>query len=248
MNDEVLEGFKKDFSKIKDKGWVKSHRHHDTGIGKTFEDLIGIVENNNYLADYQDILELKASRSLSGSMVTLFTKSPNPRGINSVMREKFGNPDPKADDLKTLHTTFSALDFNNFVGKYGFKLEVKRDEKRIYILVKDLITGEIDDTEIYYDFNSLENILENKCKYIAHINAESRKVDGIEEFKFKECSILSGLTFDKFINLIEKGLILYDIRIGVYRSGKMRGKTHDHGSGFRFRKPNLEQIFNVEKI
>lgn len=248
MNDEVLDGFKKDFTKIKEKGWVESHRKHDTGIGKTFEDLIGIVENNNYLADYQDVLELKASRSLSGSMITLFTKSPNPKGINSVMREEYGNPDPKADGLKTLHTTFSALDFNNFVNKYGFKLEVKRDEKRIYILVKNLGTDEIEDTDIYYDFDTLNKIIDNKCKYIAHINAESRKKDGNEHFKFKECSILSGLTFEKFIDLIEKGFILYDIRIGVYRSGKNRGKTHDHGSGFRFKKNNLDKIFNVEKI
>ncbi|SCG86933.1 MvaI/BcnI family restriction endonuclease [Methanobacterium congolense] len=248
MNNGVLEGFKKDFSVIKEKGWVESHRKHDTGIGKTFEDLIGIVENNNYLADYQGILELKASRILSESMVTLFTKAPQPRGINSLMREKYGNPDPKADGLKTIHTTFSALKFNNFVKNYGFKLEINESERRIYILVKNLKTGEIEDTDIYYEFDTLKTIIENKCKYIAHINAESKKLDGKEYFRFKECYLLTGLTFEKFIQLIKEGLILYDIRIGVFRSGKNKGKTHDHGSGFRFKKNNLEEIFDFEKI
>ena len=53
MEDKVLQGFKKDFLAIKEKGFVESHRKHNTGIGKTFEDLIGIVENNNALADYK---------------------------------------------------------------------------------------------------------------------------------------------------------------------------------------------------
>lgn len=248
MNDEVLEGFKKDFKRIKDAGWVESHRKHDTGIGKTFEDLIGIVENNNYLADYQDVLELKASRALSGSMLTLFTKAPQPRGVNTVLRETYGNPDPKADGLKTIHTTFSALKFNNFINKWGFKLDINREEERIYILVKNLETGQIEDIEIYYDFDTIRQIIENKCRYIAHINAKSDKSGENEKFKFNECKLLSGLTFDKFIKLMEDGIILYDIRIGVFRSGRQKGKTHDHGSGFRFKKNNLDLIFNVEEL
>ena len=69
MEDKIINGFKKDFQTIKDKGWVPSNRIHDTGIGKTFEDLMGIVENNNFLADYKDVLELKSSRELAQAMV-----------------------------------------------------------------------------------------------------------------------------------------------------------------------------------
>ena len=58
MDSKVTESFKRDFLVIKEKGWIESHRTHDTGIGKTFEGLIGIVENNNLLADYKDILEI----------------------------------------------------------------------------------------------------------------------------------------------------------------------------------------------
>jgi len=99
MEDRVLEGFRKDFLVIKTKGWVESRRYHDTGIGKTFEDLIGVVENNNFLADYGDILEIKSSRELSESMVTLFTKAPTyPKNINSILREKYGHPDLKLEE------------------------------------------------------------------------------------------------------------------------------------------------------
>jgi hypothetical protein len=249
MEDKVLQGFKKDFLAIKEKGFVESHRKHNTGIGKTFEDLIGIVENNNALADYEDILELKSSRELSNSMVTLFTKSPtHPKGINSIMREKFGEPDKKAGGLKTLHTTFSSLKFNTFFKKFGFKLKVDEDRKRIYILIKNLEIDEVEEIDIYYEFDEIKNIIEKKLDYIAYIKTETKKEEGKEFFNFKKAILLSGLTFDKFIQFIKEGLILYDIRIGVYRSGKMRGKTHDHGSGFRVLKNNLNKVFEMEEI
>lgn len=68
MDVKILQGFKKDFLVVKSKGFIESHRTHNTGIGKTFEDAIGIVENNSYLADYQGILEIKSKRDLSKSI------------------------------------------------------------------------------------------------------------------------------------------------------------------------------------
>ena len=249
MEDKVLKGFKKDFSAIKSKGFVESHRTHNTGIGKTFEDLIGITENNNCLADYEDVLELKSSRDLSNSMVTLFTKVPShPKGINSMMREAYGEPDKKADGLKTIHTTFSDLKFNTFFGKFGFKLKVDEQKRRIYILIKNLQTDKIEDIEIYYDFDTIREIIEKKLDYIAYIKAETKTENGKEFFNFKKAILLSGLTFEKFIKFVKEGLILYDIRIGVYRSGKMKGKTHDHGSGFRILKKNINKVFDVQEI
>lgn len=249
MKDKVIESFKKDFSVIKSKGFIESKRIHDTGIGKTFEDLIGVVENNNLLADYQDILELKSSRELSKSMVTLFTKAPTyPKKINSILREKYGQPDPKAGNMKTVHTTFSAIKFNSFFNKYGFKLEVDENNKKIFIVIKDLRNNDIEDLEVYYDFDVIKKIVEKKCDYIAYIEAETKKKDGREFFNFKKAVLLSNLTFEKFIKFVKQGLILYDIRIGVYRSGKNKGKTHDHGSGFRVLKNNIDRIFNIEEI
>jgi len=245
---EVLEGFKKDFSVIKSKGFVESHRAHNTGIGKTFEDLIGIVENNNFLADYKGVLEIKSSRDLSSSMVTLFTKSPNPKKINAILREQYGEPDKKAGGLKTIHTTVSAVKFNTFFGRYGFKLEINEKERRIYLLIKNLITSEIEDIKIYYDFDILKKIIEKKCEYIAYIEAKTKTEDGKEFFNFKKATLLSELTFEKFIRFVKEGLIVYDIRIGVYRSGEMEGKTHDHGSGFRILKNNIDKVFNVQEI
>lgn len=83
LDNEIKEKFIQKFLKIKNKGWVKSHRKHNTGIGKTFEDLMGISENNDESADFEDI-EIKTQRKGSNSKVTLFTKAPQPKGINTV--------------------------------------------------------------------------------------------------------------------------------------------------------------------
>lgn len=248
MENKIIDGFKKDFEIIKERGWVTSNRTHDTGIGKTFEDLMGIVENNNFLADYKDVLELKSSRELAQAMVTLFTDAPtSPKKVNSILREKYGQIDQEFG-VKIIHSTFSTLKFNTFVEKFGFKLDVDEANKKISIRIKDLQSNKLDELEIYYTFDDLKKIIEKKCKYIAYIKAQSRKENGRELFKFVHASLLSGLTFEKFIECVKNGLIVYDIRLGVYRSGKNKGKAHDHGSGFRVLKNNLDKVFKIEGL
>ena len=37
---------------------------------------------------------------------------------------------------------------------------------------------------------------------------------------------------------------MFDIRIGVYQTGKYKGKPHDHGSGFRIKPENLKELYD----
>ena len=86
--EELVEGL----HKIKKMGFVKTHRAGNTGIGKTLEDLLGI-EENNFAGPDGITTELKAGRKNAASMLTLFTKSPQPPKINSVLLKEFGYPD-----------------------------------------------------------------------------------------------------------------------------------------------------------
>lgn len=52
--------------------WVSFNRVHDTGIGKTLEDLLGI-EENNFPGPNGEKVELKSIRKNSSSMISLFT-------------------------------------------------------------------------------------------------------------------------------------------------------------------------------
>lgn len=71
----TLNDFIEEFEKVKAMGWIKTHRAGPTGIGKTLEDLLGIPENNLDEPDFGDY-ELKSCRIDSGSMLTMFTRSP----------------------------------------------------------------------------------------------------------------------------------------------------------------------------
>lgn len=243
---KILQEFKEDFEKVRKAGFIESHRSHNTGIGKTFEDLVNVVENNKQEVDYLDELELKSSRELSQSMITLFTKAPShPPQANTLLRLKFGKDDK---GQKILHTTIPGNKFNTFLGRYGFKLNINEKEKRIYILVKDLKSDTLIDFECYYTFEDLKKIIDKKSKNIAFVTAKIKKEDEKEFFHFEKAILLTGLTFDKFLKAIKEGDIFYDIRIGVYRSGKNKGNTHDHGSGFRIRKNKIRQVFKVSEI
>ena len=54
------------------------------------------------------------------------------------------------------------------------------------------------------------NIIDKKCKYIAYINAETEERGEKEFFYFNKATLLSGLTFEKFLKMVKEGLIVYD--------------------------------------
>ena len=144
--EEILEEFKEEFRKIKQLGFVDSKRLHDTGIGKTFEDFIGVIENNKSKVDYKGEFELKSSRELSESMITLFTKSPEPRGINKILRNTFGYYHEEFTGKKILHTTFSGDKFNTCKDKIGFKLDIDSENYQVNIKIKNLINDTLDNS------------------------------------------------------------------------------------------------------
>ena len=75
---------------IKSDGWIKTHRSGNTGIGKTLEDLLGIRENNVPGPDTCGDIELKSASKTANSMLTLFTKSPDPSKANSNILSSYG--------------------------------------------------------------------------------------------------------------------------------------------------------------
>ncbi|MFC1651265.1 MvaI/BcnI family restriction endonuclease [Candidatus Latescibacterota bacterium] len=216
---------------IKKNGYYKTHRSGPTGIGKTLEDLLGIIENN-IPGPNAVRLELKSARKNTGSMLTLFTKSPDPPRINSVLLGRFGYPSSKGTDSNELHTTVNARDFNSLRGSPGFKIGIESD--RITLL----IIG--DHAVCYWPKNKLQHSFERKLPNLLYVKANARGRGINEEFWYNEAWVLSGFSFEGFIHLLQEGTILVDIRIGQYPDGR----SHDHGTGFRVMPDNLDMCFD----
>lgn len=77
----------------------------------------------------------------------------------------------------------------------------------------------------------------NNCFYI---EAEVKKENKREFFKYDKIYQLTGLSLSKFLNCLEEGFILIDFDA---RTG------HNHGTKFRFRKNQLPTLYkNVKEI
>lgn len=236
---------------IEQLGYVQSHRRGDTGIGKTLEDLLGITENNIAGPDFE-VYELKSARKKSVSMLTLFTKAPEPKGANRRLLEVFGyvqrkvprdyrqltitgeNVDESTIPIKDkeLHVTVDAVKPNSV----GLKLEIKDD--RLYV-------GNDQGVEAYYYNETLKNTFEKKYHKLIYVMADHKKERGKEYFWFNEVYLLYGFSFETFSRLVREGKLKVDLRIGHYPNGRL----HDHGTGFRILPRYLHQCFEtVQKI
>ncbi len=215
---------------IRKGGYYLTHRAHDTGIGKTLEDLLDIKENNLRLPDVGEI-ELKAKRIGSGSMLTLATKSPEPRGVNRKLFDRYKYLD--AEGYYNLHSTVYGNRFN----PQGFKLDFR--EGRFILENKDNL-------EAYWPLTFFDDVLVSKSDKILLVLAETRgerKTSG-EKFHYVEAYLLSKLNRSKFEEAIRSGTLRVDIRIGTYRSGKSKGKYHDHGTGLRIHRNAFLQLYD----
>jgi MvaI/BcnI restriction endonuclease family len=236
---------------LSESGYVATHRPGDTGVGKTLEDLVGIAENNIAGPDFE-IYELKAARKDSNSMLTLFTKSPEPQGANSLLLSIFGYarrdneahlvtqlpPDPAglpaslptADSDKELHVTVE-YGRENSVG-----LKLAFDSRKLII---DNDRG----VPAYYTQEYLRKAFEAKYGHkLIYVLADRRKPAGQrEEFWYSEAWLLAGFGFEGFVNLVKSRIVRLDIRMGHFSDGR----PHDHGTGFRVFPKDLPKCFSA---
>ena len=233
----TLDDFIREYSKICSMGWIQTHRSGPTGIGKTLEDLLGIVENNIDGPDFGDY-ELKSCRLNSNSMLTIFTKTPQPKGAANTLRMNFGYiSDAYANNEKVLHSTLSADRFVP-IADTGRSLKVLCDSSKITIVAED---GR---EYAYWTKELLKKAFEKKYKgKFVYAKAQSRGSGASEEFHFVEAYEVSGFDYEAFVELLERGKVYIDLRIGQYHGGAKDGQTHDHGTGFRIKESDQPLLF-----
>lgn len=233
----TLDDFIREYSRIRDMGWIQTHRSGPTGIGKTLEDLLGIEENNLEAPDFGEY-ELKSGRIDSQSMLTMFTKTPQPARANTYLRLKYGYSSSAYDnDEKVLHSTLTAARFVP-IADTGHSLKIVCSDDRISI------ASEMGIEDVYWDRNGLRKAFENKYKNkFVYAKAFSRGAGSNEEFWFREAYEVSGFDYDAMVALLEEGKVFVDLRIGQYPDGR----THDHGTGFRIREIDQPLLFRINR-
>ena len=245
MIDQNIIDLKNDFQRIKEKGWIKSLYKGTGGIGLTFEKMLNKEIENFEIPDYQGI-EIKTHWSFSKSYTTLFNATPDGKELFEIkrLRNKYGYPDKDLKNYKVFYGFVNATE-KNFIGiKHQYKLNVNKDEKRIYLNIYDK-KGNLIDTDTYWSFDMLEEKLKRKLTTLAYVKALKRTKNKEEYFKYISITFYQLKSFETFINLIEDGTIIINFNVGIFKKGDKIGEIYDHGTGIRIDNKDLDKLFDI---
>jgi len=211
---------------LKERGYVKTRRKGDTGVGHTLEQEIGLTENNISGPDLENI-ELKAQRRGSSSKITLFTLDRNAWKVNQRdLILKYGYIDNKG--RRSLYCTVS-----NKPNPQGFYTNLVENKFCLFHNSGKLI-AEWRIEDILYTFST-------KMPNLILVVADSRfDTKGREEFWYNEVYYLKGVNKDKFIEFLRSSVITVDMRMHLKSSNVVR----NHGTAFRIEEKHLPELFS----
>jgi len=239
---------------IRNRGWIPNARHKNAGgVGNTLEDLLGIEENNLPIPNAAE-WELKCQRTGPSSLTTLFHMEPSPRVIRfvpAVFLPKYGWPHKQAGT----HYSENEMSFRQTINGLsrtdrGFGIIVDRNLRKVVVSFdansvdekhKEWLNsinkrGGLDELspQPYWGFDDLFHKAGTKLLNCFYIQADVKRVEGKEHFRYSRILMLQRFSLEKFLVAIEKGKILIDFDA---RTG------HNHGTKFRLRPNSFPFIY-----
>lgn len=222
---------------IFNQGWIKTLRGGDTGVGYTFESLLGIEANSSKAPDYKGI-ELKCSRQNNTTLQTLFAKTPNYAELvnnRTSLVKDYGYWDDE-NKRYALYVTINAIQENS----KGWKIVLDSEKEKLFISKEGKKI-------VFYDYITLRESLADKHKQTIFIKALSdnrnSKNDPDEIFLYESAIYCENSSFISFISLIEEGKISLDFAI---HHDPQTGKTRDHGFLWRIGKQYIPMLFKKQ--
>lgn len=234
------------FLKIKKLGWVKTLRSGYGGIGYTFETLLGKPEENFYLPDYRGI-EIKTKRLNSfNKNIRLFSAAPDGMYVFPIKElcERFGYPDKELHYFNVLNGTVYTNKISSIGVNYKFSLCVDYNNKCLRLKVYDKFCNLIEEN-FTWSFDLMYERLYAKLQNLAYIRAKNKFIGNVEYFYYYDIHFYKLKNFDVFIDLINKGIISVEFKIGVFKNGNKKGKIYDHGTGFVINEYDLLKLFDL---
>jgi hypothetical protein len=224
--DEPLTDFVQEFDRVRAMGWIESLRTGDTGIGYTFETLIGIEENNNQDADYKGIevkcKQKKEGQSSSGK-INLFQKGPTWRDNRSA-KERIKHIGYLTDEMRySCHSQLTTLPNN-----LDLSLLIRDSERRIDLRKSAEILGD-------WTYNGLEKSLLKKHARTVFVKADVRKTTKTTYFRYDELVYCERPTIQNFVALIESRQLVFEFML----SQKENGSVRNHGYPWRLNREDL---------
>jgi len=229
----ALVEFEQRFRDVRERGWIPTMRPGDTGIGFTFESLLGIRANSAQEPDFHGF-ELKCYRAGrgAGSRVSLFSKTPEwgstPKGRGLL--ERAGRLYEDTGRLR-LYCTIDTR-----ANSFDLALSPNDPSARVDVLHRN-------QPLVHYSFAVLNGKLRSKHARSIFISARTRGSGQNEEFCFDNAHLCSDLSFGSFLQLILDDVITLDFTLSTRDNGSIR----DHGYLWRIPANDLPLLFNYRK-
>lgn len=233
------------FNEIRKIGYVNSICGGSAGVGRTFEHLLGIKNNCLEFPDYGGI-EIKTKASDRYGELSLFNCTPIGATEYEIARlkNKYGYPDREYKKYKVLSALANCIEKTKVGIFYKFQLKIDKTHRKLILLVFNLKDQLLDDST-FWPLDLIEARFMGKCSTLAFINAKKDYKYGKRMFFYDNLRIMTIKDFDKFINLLEKGIITVNFKIGIFKTPDNFGKIYDHGTAFKIDEKNLEMLFDV---
>lgn len=240
-NKYILEN---EFVRIKNMGWVKSLRNGPTGVGYTFETLLGLSENSIPFPDYCNI-EIKTHRKSSNSLINLFNY--NPIGNNSYqlkyIYEQYGYPSRKNVDVKVFNVSLYCNYMKSISNNFSLTLSVCREKKKLFLEVYDS-KGKLYEKNTFWEFKTLKDKLYNKLSYLAYVTASNKFINDQEFFKYDDIYFYKLRDFETFLSLLEHGKICISFKIGGNIIKDFPWQIDSHGTSFCIKCKDLQLLYS----
>jgi|Deesub1362B_J571_1020462.scaffolds.fasta_scaffold00647_15 hypothetical protein len=211
---------------LRERGYVKTKRKGDTGVGHTLEQEIGLTENNISGPDLEDI-ELKSQRRDSSSKITLFTLDRDAWKLNqkdAIL--KYGYIDTKSRPALKC-TVYNKPNSQDLFSK------VEADRYCIYHTDGTLIAE--------WRIDNLCEAFIRKFPNMVLVIAERRfDSNGREEFWYNVAYYLEGVNKSKFIEYLQQDIIVVDLRMHIKKNNYVRNR----GTAFRTQEKYLPELFS----
>ena len=230
--DPALTEFLGKFDEVKKLGWIDTLRVGDTGIGFTFESLLGIEENNDQIADFKGI-EIKCTGVKEGyasgsSKINLFQAGPTWTVVATAKELIRMLGKPGVDGLYDCYSQVTPTPNN-----LGLLLEILSASGKIDLRKNTEALG-------YWSFAQLEKRLAQKHSRAVFVKAKTRNTKTKAQYSYEELVYCDRPTIQRFVDLVAKRNIVFEFTM----SEKPDGSIRNHGYPWRLTRAEfLEHLF-----
>jgi MvaI/BcnI restriction endonuclease family len=233
--DAVLAELLLKFDRIRKRGWIPTLRGGDTGIGYTFERLLGIKENNDQIADFKGI-EIKCKGKKEGSTgaggkMNLFQAAPTWLSNLSAKERIRILGKLRSNGLYACYSQVTTR-MNNL----GLALRVLDPQHKIDLTKRRESLG-------YWSYAQLEKRLQEKHARAAFINAEIRSAKSSTSYHYEEFVYCDRPNLTRFVDLVSDRRIVFEFLL----SERLNGSIRNHGYPWRLiRTEFLSHLFTFQ--